>query len=257
MARVLDAQGRPLSPCPHEKARKMLAEGKAALVSEDPLTIRLPYTVNMPTPEVKEQPREPSLNVGSRVLLHVCCGPCSTYPINWLREQGCEVTGLWYNPNIHPWREHELRRTSAADYAEKVGVEMIWAEVYEMPRFFRLVAGHERFRERCHLCYQLRLEWTARVAAERGFDAFTTTLLISPHQDQKTIHVVGEAVGRHKGVPFLSENFRRGWSERGRLTKEHDLYRQQYCGCLYSEWERYNNQSIDVLLEDVTWIWKA
>ena len=257
MANVLDAQDRPLSPCSHEKACKMVAEGKAGLVSEEPLTIKLPYTVSMPVPEAKQQLGAPDLKAGGRVLLHVCCGPCSTHPINWLREQGCEVTGLWYNPNIHPWQEHELRRISAADYAEKIGVDMIRPEVYEMPRFFRLVVEHERFGERCHLCYQLRLERTARIAAERGFDAFTTTLLISPHQDQETINAVGEAVGRHHGVSFLFENFRRGWAERGRLTKEHDLYRQHYCGCLYSEWERYNDQAIDALLGDVTWIRRA
>lgn len=229
----------------------MLAQGKAELISDDPLTIRLAYAVDMVTPEATQQTGRLNLKAGSRVLLHVCCGPCSTYPINWMREQGFEVTGYWYNPNVHPSREHELRRASAADYAEKAGVEMIWSEVYEMPRFIRLVAGRERFRERCRLCYRLRLERTAQVAAEGEFDAFTTTLLISPHQDQETIHAVGDATGRQGGVPFLFENFRRGWSERGRLTKEHGLYRQQYCGCLYSEWERYNDQPVDALLQEM------
>jgi len=184
-------------------------------------------------------------SASARVLLHICCGPCSTYPINWLRDRQYEVTGLWYNPNIHPWQEHELRRASMAFYAEAVGLSMIWVEGYEMPRFFRLAAGHERFRERCQLCYRLRLERTARVAAENGFDAFTTTLLISPYQDQEAIHSIGETIGQRMGIPFLFENFRRGWAERGRLTREYGLYRQQYCGCLYSEWERYNGRQID------------
>lgn len=175
----------------------------------------------------------------ARLLLHVCCAPCSTYPVNWLRGQGYEVTGLWYNPNIHPWQEHELRRASMAHYAEVIGLDMIWADEYEMPHFFRLVVGHERFRERCQICYRLRLERAAQVAAEDNFNAFTTTLLISPYQDQAAIRSIGEEIGRSVGVPFLFENFRRGWAERGRLTKEYGLYRQQYCGCLYSEWERH------------------
>jgi predicted adenine nucleotide alpha hydrolase (AANH) superfamily ATPase len=184
-------------------------------------------------------------DAAARILLHICCAPCSTYPINWLRGQRYAVTGLWYNPNIHPWQEHELRRMSMVHYAAAVGLDMIWAEEYEMTRFFRLVAGHERFHERCQICYRLRLERAAQVAAENRFDAFTTTLLISPYQDQAAIRSIGEAIGHSVGVPFLFENFRRGWAERGRLTKEHGLYRQQYCGCLYSEWERYTGQKID------------
>ncbi len=119
-----------------------------------------------------------------------------------------------------------------------------------MPHFFRLIAGHEPFRERCRLCYRLRLERTARIAAENKFDAFTTTLLISPYQDQESIRSIGDAIGQNVGIPFLFENFRRGWAERGRLTREYGLYRQQYCGCLYSEWERYHDHSIDSLLDE-------
>ena len=188
---------------------------------------------------------------GKRILLHVCCGPCGTYPVNRLREEGFEVTGFWYNPNVHPWMEHERRRESLARYAEEVGLPVIWHPTYEMPRFLRNVAGQERFRERCRWCYRMRLMKTARVAVERGFDAFTTTLLISPYQDQDLIRTIGEAAAEQYEVPFYFENFRRGWSERGRLTREHDLYRQQYCGCIYSEWERYNKKDIDALLTEI------
>jgi len=181
-----------------------------------------------------------------KMLLHICCGPCSTYTINRLREQDYNLTGLWYNPNVHPWQEHELRRESAARYAQTVGLEVIWAGPYDMPRFLRLVAGRERFRERCLLCYRMRLEWTARVAAERGFETFTTTLLVSPYQDQAALRAIGEEVGEQAGVPFYFENFRRGWAERGRLTREHNLYQQQYCGCIYSEWERYSKQPLSL-----------
>lgn len=241
-AHVLDARGRRLSPCPPDKARRMLAQGRARLVSEDPLTVQLPYVVEMPE-EGTAEGTSPLIE-GRRILLHVCCGPCATYPVGRLREQGGEVVGFWYNPNIHPWREHELRRSSAADYARAVGLPMIWAEGYDMPRFLRLVAGREAFRERCRLCYRMRLGKAAQAALEQGCSAFTTTLLISIHQDQEAIRAIGTEVGENLGIPFLFENFRRGWAERGRLARQHNLYRQQYCGCLYSEWERYSAQSI-------------
>jgi len=241
---VLDANGQQLSSTTAKKARKLIAQGKVALVSEDPLTIQLSYSVELPPePAEVEKPGE-----GKRILLHICCGPCSTYPIERLREEGFQVTGFWYNPNIHPWQEHQQRQESAQKYAEAVGLPVIWHEKYEMPLYLRAVAGHERFRERCRICYRMRLEKTAQAATEGGFDAFTTTLLISPHQDQAMIRQIGEEVAEEWGVEFYFENFRRGWSERGRLTREHDLYRQQYCGCIYSEWERYNEAHIDVLL---------
>jgi len=185
---------------------------------------------------------------GMRILLHICCAPCATYTIKRLWEEGFEVTGFWYNPNIHPWTEHEKRRESLVKYAEAIGLPTIWKERYDMPLFLRAVVGHERFGERCTICYRLRLEKTADVASERGFDAFTTTLLISPYQDQELIRHIGEEIGARYGVEFHFEDFRWGWSERGRLTREHGLYRQQYCGCIFSEWERYNKQHIDVLL---------
>jgi predicted adenine nucleotide alpha hydrolase (AANH) superfamily ATPase len=261
LVRVLDAEGKSLSPCLRDKAGKMIAEGKARLVEQDPWTIQLAYVVELPLSEAAEGPDEtderfsPSAD-GTRLLLHICCSPCSTYTINRLRGQGFQVTGFWYNPNVHPWQEHELRRTSVADYTGKIGLDMIWSESYDMPRFLRLINGRERFGERCLLCYRLRVEQTAQVAAEKGFQTFTTSLLISPHQDQQAIHEIGEAAGRRVGVPFLFENFRRGWAERGRPAREYGLYQQQYCGCIYSEWERYNKQRIDVLLDDVTWIWE-
>jgi predicted adenine nucleotide alpha hydrolase (AANH) superfamily ATPase len=233
---VLNANGQRLSSTTPEKARKLVAQGKAALVSEEPFTIRLPYSVEMlPKPKRVEKP-----GGGKRLLLHICCGPCGTYPVQRLREEGFQVTGFWYNPNIHPWQEHQRRRESVQKYAKAVGLPVVWYEQYEMPLYLRAVAGHEKFRERCRICYRMRLEKTAQVATEGGFDAFTTTLLISPHQDQALLRQIGEELAEECGVEFYFENFRRGWSERGRLTCEHGLYRQQYCGCVYSEWERYD-----------------
>ena len=121
---------------------------------------------------------------------------------------------------------------------------MIWWEDYEMPRFLAAVAASAARPERCAVCYRLRLERTAAMARERGFDAFSTTLLISPYQDHDLLRRTGEDVAQASGVPFLYEDLRTGWPERGRLTRQYDLYRQQYCGCIYSEWERYRDAGL-------------
>lgn len=174
-----------------------------------------------------------------RLLLHTCCGPCSTYSVRRFRESGWDTTGFWYNPNVHPFMEHQRRRESMAAFATAVLLPMIWWDEYEMPRFLRAVAERAARPERCETCYRLRLERTAVMARERGFDAFSTTLLISPYQHHGLLRAVGEQVAESCGVPFHYEDLRRGWSERGRLTREYGLYRQQYCGCIYSEWERF------------------
>ena len=232
---VLDAEGRELSPTSIEKARRLLAAGRATLVSESPLVVRLNYAVELP-PEPEPAEKRP-VGEGKSILLHVCCAPCGTYTVERLRELGFAVTGFWYNPNIHPWSEHERRRETLVRYASEIGLPVIWAAGYDMPLFLRAVSGHERFGERCEICYRMRLERTAQVAAERGFAAITTTLLISPYQNQKLIRQIGEAVAAEHGMEFFFENFRRGWARRGHLAHEHDLYQQRYCGCIYSEWE--------------------
>lgn len=248
-ATVLDAEGRELSPTSIEKARRLVAAGRATLVSESPLVVRLNYAVELPPePEpAEERPvgEGPALSAveGKSILLHVCCAPCGTYTVERLRELGFAVAGLWYNPNIHPWGEHERRRETLIHYAKEIDLPMIWAEGYEMPSFLSAVSGHERFGERCAICYQMRLERTAQVAAERGFDAITTTLLISPYQDQALIQRIGEGVAAEHGLNFYFENFRRGWARRGHLACEHDLYQQRYCGCVYSEWEAGDPQA--------------
>lgn len=175
----------------------------------------------------------------STLLLHTCCGPCSTFPVPHFREAGWDVTGLWYNPNVHPYQEHQKRRESMAAYAAEVRLPMLWCEEYEMPRFLAAVAGGAAKPERCAVCYQMRLERTAAMALERGFQAFSTTLLVSPYQDHALLRGIGEKAAQDRGVRFLYQDLRKGWAERSRLTRQFGLYRQQYCGCIYSEWERY------------------
>ena len=231
-AKVLDSEGRELSPCSEERARELLASGRASKMADEPLTIRLPYAVDLP---LKTAP-DPSPGRGKRLLLHVCCAPCSTYPLQRLRQEGFQVTGHWCNSNVHPSQEHDRRRASFQAYAQRMNLPVIW-DAYDPREFARRVAGREAFRERCRICYRLRLERTAREAKLGGYDSFTTTLLISPHQDQATLREIGQELGRQASVAFHFENFRRGWAERGRLARQYDLYRQEYCGCTYSERE--------------------
>ncbi len=172
-----------------------------------------------------------------RILLHICCGPCTIYPLRILRETGHEPTGFYFNPNIHPFQEYKRRAETLALYARERELPVIWSEDYGMETFFRRIAGREE--DRCRYCYLLRLKETVRIAKERGFAAFTTTLLYSKFQQHEVIREISERLGREQGISFIYVDFRAGWREGVRLSKERGMYRQPYCGCLYSEQERY------------------
>jgi hypothetical protein len=152
------------------------------------------------------------------------------------------VSGFWYNPNIHPFTEHQLRLQSAQDFAQKANLPLIIREGYEVITYFRKVVGHEG--KRCRDCFRLRLSRTASVARERNFDAFSTTLLISPYQDHNLLREIGEEIAREERVSFHYEDLRPGFRESQRMSRELELYRQKYCGCLYSEWERFGKVKI-------------
>jgi predicted adenine nucleotide alpha hydrolase (AANH) superfamily ATPase len=172
-----------------------------------------------------------------KLLIHVCCAHCAAYTVEYWRQQGCEVSGFWYNPNIHPYTEHQQRLESMKLLAEKTDLPLIVDGAYDVVEYFRRVAGHEE--ERCRHCFRLRLAKTAEIACDKGYDGFTTTLLISPHQQHELIREVGDMVAGEKGAEFLYTDLRKRYSDSRHITKPMDLYRQQYCGCIYSEWERY------------------
>ena len=239
-AAVQDLNGTTLSSCSEEKARELVRSRRAVLVSEDPLTIRLNRVIDLPVPPRPED--EPSL-AGSRVLVHVCCGPCATYVVGRLRELQADVVGYWFNPNIHPYSEHVRRRDTLERYAQEIDLPMIWEAGYEMPAFLRSVARHEGRGERCTFCYRMRLDRAATTASRQGFDLVTTTLLISPYQDQRLIRSLGQELAQKVRIGFHFENFRRGFAEHHRLAREHDLYMQRYCGCIYSEWEALDREA--------------
>lgn len=228
-----------------DAARRVLGDGDATRASEASSVLR-PHAL-CDLPESQYQDSRPLR--GQRALLHICCGPCATYTVKRLASLGADVSGYWFNPNIHPYSEHGRRREALAAYAREIELPIIWEAGYEMPAFLRAVAGHEQFRERCLICYRMRLERTARIAAEGGFELYTTTLLISPYQDQGAIRQIGEEVASSQGISFYYENFRRGFTEHHRLAQAHNLYRQRYCGCLYSEWEAQDRRASTHLRE--------
>ncbi len=173
------------------------------------------------------------------LLLHVCCAHCAAYTIDYWRREGYEVTGFWYNPNIHPYTEHQSRLEAMRSLSAKTGLSLIVAEGYDLVAYLRRVSNHETGPERCQRCFELRLSRVADHAAGNGFAAFSTTLLISPHQKHDLVRDTGEAIAREKGVAFAYADLRKRYSDSRHITRPLELYRQQYCGCIFSEWERY------------------
>ncbi len=178
-----------------------------------------------------------------KILLHICCGPCSIYPIKFLREldehiaKPDDVVGYFYNPNIHPYKEFKHRLDTAKEYASKIGLEFIVNDDYALRKFLLGALTDEK--SRCHFCYEMRLRNVAKQAKELGFAAFTTSLLVSPYQKHELIHEIGERIACEEAIPFYYIDFRPGWNEGVAVSKELELYRQPYCGCIFSEQERY------------------
>ena len=179
-----------------------------------------------------------------RLLLQSCCGPCSSYVLEALTPY-FRVTVLYYNPNIQPRAEYDLRlenqRKIIAALPTPSAVDILECE-YDGEKYDAAVKGLESEPEggaRCTVCFRLRLEETAKRASELGYDWFCTTLTVSPHKDAERLNQIGKALGERYGVPFLPSDFkkREGYKRSIQLSKEYDLYRQDYCGCLYSKSE--------------------
>ena len=179
-----------------------------------------------------------------RILLHTCCGPCALYPLRTLRTAGHDVTGFFYNQNIHPYQEYLRRRDAVLQMAELEALPLIMRDEYDLEKFLANVAPQPD--KRCSYCYASRLRATAEAAASEGFDAFSASLLYSRYQRHDEIRELGEQIGKELGVAFYYQDFRPGWQEGIRLSKELGLYRQQYCGCIYSEKERYLPKAIKI-----------
>jgi predicted adenine nucleotide alpha hydrolase (AANH) superfamily ATPase len=188
---------------------------------------------------LKEQKRVP------RLLVHSCCAPCSSYVLEYL-SQYFEITVYFYNPNIYPPLEY-IRRE---EEQERLINEMKFVHpvtfqtgAYEPQEFYRIVEGLEKEPEggsRCFRCYELRLQETAKIAQAGRYDYFTTTLSISPLKNADKLNEIGEKLGKEYRVSYLPSDFKKknGYKRSVELSKEHDLYRQDYCGCVFSQRER-------------------
>ena len=172
-----------------------------------------------------------------KALLHVCCANCAIYPIKIMRDEGLEVMGFFYRHNIHPYTECLKRQEALQAYAEQIDLKVIYQEGYDIEGFIQNVVFRES--ERCNYCYHDRLRSTALLAKRGKFDYFSSTLLYSKHQQHDLIRSMGEAIGKSVGVPFLYQDYREGWIEGIECSKQMGLYRQHYCGCVYSEKERF------------------
>lgn len=160
----------------------------------------------------------------SKILLHTCCAPCTTYVNKWLIENNFEVKGFFYNPNIFPQEEYERRLLTMEHYATVIGMKVIYEPVKS-----KTLPGE------CEQCYVERLTKTAEKAKELGFDCFSTTLLISPYQKHELISDVGRGVGDKVGIEFFYQDFRNGYRASRQMAKEMKLYMQKYCGCGFDQ----------------------
>lgn len=172
-----------------------------------------------------------------KLLLHTCCAPCAIYPLETLREDGFEVMGYFYRHNIHPYTECLRRQETLASYSKTAGLRVIYQKTYDMEGFIRQIVFREA--DRCTFCYHDRLRSTALIAKSGKFDCFTTSLLYSKFQNHEMIRATGESIGKSVGVPFYYQDFRKGWKRGIEESKRLKLYRQQYCGCIYSEKARF------------------
>jgi len=172
-----------------------------------------------------------------KLLLHICCAPCAIVPVEQLREEGCQVMGFFYRHNIHPYTECLKRQQTLESYAASLGLKLIIQKGYDLEGFVRQAAFREA--DRCRFCYYDRLKATALLARGGRFEGFSSTLLYSKFQNHDLIRAIGGAVAAETGSGFVYRDFRPGWAQGVARSKALGLYRQPYCGCIYSEKQRY------------------
>jgi len=174
-----------------------------------------------------------------KLLLHTCCGPCSIYPIEQLGQE-YNVSAFFFNPNIHPFQEFKKRRNSLREFCEQRRIPIVDLGSYGLKEFLRKTVFHEE--QRCAICYQWRMEETAARAAKDGFGAFSTTLLYSRYQNHEKLKQCGFTLAKQYNIEFIYRDFRQGWQYGIDRSIELGMYRQPYCGCIYSEQERYDKK---------------
>ncbi|HUT36801.1 MAG TPA: epoxyqueuosine reductase QueH [Planctomycetota bacterium] len=179
-------------------------------------------------------------------LIHACCAPCLCALLDELREDGVVPTALFCNPNIHPLIEFRRRLKACQVLADRERLPLVACDAYGLESFLDAIGARRARPERCHACYAMRLDATARYAAEHGFPRFTSTLLVSPQQDRDALCTLGHAAAGRYGVAF-DDTDRRHLHDRGmEQARRLQLYRQQYCGCIFSEHERYRDTAVEL-----------
>jgi len=176
-----------------------------------------------------------------KMLVHLCCAPDALYVLNLLRED-YDVYGYFYNPNIHPRQEYDLRLNETRKVAQTLEIKL-YEEIYDDERWLAIT---QKFKEepekgrRCDVCYAVRLERTARKASQLGLEIFTTVMSLSPWKKAESLNRMGRMFASRYGIKFLEADFKKkdGFKKSIELSKEHGLYRQNYCGCVYSKKSR-------------------
>ena len=187
--------------------------------------------------------------------MHACCAPCSVYCIKTLQKEGIEPTIFWYNPNIHPYMEYRQRRDCLIEYTKKLGIKCIVEDEYGLDDFCKNVV--DNLDTRCvRYCYPIRLRKTFEYAKEHGYEAVTTTLLYSIYQKHDYIINLCERLSKEFDIAFLYRDFRIGFWEGHDQAKEVGLYMQKYCGCIFSEEDRYVKKKKDNLSLPEGFKWK-
>ena len=176
------------------------------------------------------------------ILLHICCAPCTIFPIEELREKGHKVEGFFYNPNIHPYSEYLKRKAETEKYSKDSDLNVVYSD-YDIANYFQHIVYNESPANRCPVCWWLRLEKAAEFASQNSFDAFTTTLLGSPYQDHDVVKNICEDIAKRAGIKFYYEDFRAGFNAAHQLAKSKGIYCQNYCGCVFSEKERIERKN--------------
>lgn len=190
-----------------------------------------------------------------RLLLHSCCAPCSSHVLTVLCEY-FDIEVFFYNPNIYPFEEYERRIEEQARLVSEMGLGYkVIRPNYDSNEFFNAVKGYEKLgegSERCHKCFRLRLERACQYAKEHGFDFFTTTLTISPLKNAAVLNEIGEALAKEYDMPFLNSDFKKkeGYKHSIELSHQYNLYRQNYCGCVFSKRESIEREKNSALEHD-------
>lgn len=175
-----------------------------------------------------------------KLLLHICCAPCSAACIKVLREENIDIVGYWYNPNIHPFKEYDNRLKALKEYSKMINLNVIYDDFYGLDEFVKNTVNI--IDNRCGYCYLSRMERVVKYAHDNGYDAFSSTLFISPYQKHDLLKSICENLSKKYNIQFLYRDFRPYYELGREMFRETGLYMQKYCGCIFSERERYKKE---------------